>query len=252
MKLKLGIVTFNIAKDWDVDTIITKCTDLGYEGVELRTTHHHKAEVNLSEEQRKEIRNKFEDSFVKLVGLGSVFEYHSPIKEELRKNIEGTKEYIKLAYNVGAKGVKVRPNSFPEEVSKEKTIEQIDLSLRECGEFAQDYGIKVRLEVHGKGTCFVPYIKQMIDVCNHANVYVCWNCNPTDVDKSGSIRDNFNLVRDKIELVHMHDLYEGYPYEELFSLLKDIGYEGFYLAEIPDSPEPEKILKYYQKLFYSF
>jgi len=252
MRLKLGIVTYNIAKDWDIETIISKCVDLGYEGVELRTTHCHKVEVNLSKKQREEVRKKFEDSPIKLVGLGSVFEYHSPIKEELQKNIEGTKEYIKLAYDVGAEGIKVRPNNFPEEVSKKKTIEQIGLSLRECGEFAQDYGIKIRLEVHGKGTCFVPYIKQMIDVCNHPNVYVCWNCNPTDVGENGSIRDNFNLIKDKIELIHMHDLFEEYPYKELFSLLKDIKYKGFCLAEIPDSPEPERILKYYQKLFYSF
>jgi len=69
MRLKLGIVTYNIAKDWDIDTIIGKCSDLGYEGVELRTTHCHKVEVNLSKKQRKEICKKFEDSPVKLAEI---------------------------------------------------------------------------------------------------------------------------------------------------------------------------------------
>jgi len=114
MELELGIVTYNIARDWDVDTIIEKCSNLGYEGVELRTTHGHRVEVNLSKEERQRIREKFANSPVKLVGLGSTFEYHSAVKEELKENIEGTKEYVRLAYDVGAEGIKVRPNAFPE------------------------------------------------------------------------------------------------------------------------------------------
>ena len=34
-RMKLGLVTYNLAKDWDVDTIIEKCEKSGYEGVEL-------------------------------------------------------------------------------------------------------------------------------------------------------------------------------------------------------------------------
>ena len=36
---QLGIVTYNIAKDWDLPTILSRLEKLGYEGVELRTTH---------------------------------------------------------------------------------------------------------------------------------------------------------------------------------------------------------------------
>ena len=32
--MKLGIVTYMIAADWDLDTIIKRCEDLKYEGVE--------------------------------------------------------------------------------------------------------------------------------------------------------------------------------------------------------------------------
>ena len=43
--MKLGLVTYNMAKDWDIPTIINNCTETGFEGVELRTTHAHKVEV---------------------------------------------------------------------------------------------------------------------------------------------------------------------------------------------------------------
>ena len=52
---QLGIVTYNIAKDWDLPTILSRLEKLGYEGVELRTTHAHKVEVNLSKQQRDEV-----------------------------------------------------------------------------------------------------------------------------------------------------------------------------------------------------
>ena len=39
--LKIGIVTYNIAKDWDLPTIIKNCTETKFDGVELRTGHAH-------------------------------------------------------------------------------------------------------------------------------------------------------------------------------------------------------------------
>ena len=98
---QLGIVTYNIAKDWDLPTILSRLEKLGYEGVELRTTHAHKVEVNLSKPERDEVRKRFEDSPVQLAGLGSAFEYHAADPAVVRKNIDGTKEYVRLAHDVG-------------------------------------------------------------------------------------------------------------------------------------------------------
>src|SRR5262249_43386194 len=123
-KMKLGIVTYNIAKDWDLPTIIKNCTEAKFQGVELRTSHAHKVEVDLSKEQRDEVKKRFQDSPVALMGLGSAFDYHTPNQAKLRVDIAATKDYILLAHDVGAPGVKVRPNGLPPEVPKEKTLEQ--------------------------------------------------------------------------------------------------------------------------------
>jgi hypothetical protein len=45
-----------------------------------------------------------------------------------------------LAHDVGASGVKVRPNGLPKEVPVEKTLEQIGRALLELSEFAQGLG----------------------------------------------------------------------------------------------------------------
>ena len=248
--MKVGIVTYNIAKDWDLDTIIRNCEATGMEGVELRTTHAHGVEVTLNPKEREEVKQKFNDSNVELVGLGSAFEYHAIDPEEVKRNIEGTKDYAVLARDVGASGIKVRPNGLQEKagIPVEKTLEQIGLALRECGEFAADYGIQIRLEVHGRGTSYVPNIRTILDVADHPNVVACWNSNAGEVE-NGSIKQYFDLLAGRIGLVHTRDLIAGYPWAELFGLLQASGYDGYCLAEIPGSPEPERILKYYRAVW---
>src|SRR5437762_13411469 len=166
-KMKLGIVTYNIAKDWDVPTIIKNCAETKFQGAELRTSHAHGVEVTLSKEQRAEVKKRFQDSPVELMGLGSAFDFHTPDQAKLRADLAATKEYIILAQDVGAPGVKVRPNGLPPEVPKEKTLEQIGKSLREVGQFGADHGIQIRLEVHGKDTSQVPNIKTIMDAAAH-------------------------------------------------------------------------------------
>lgn len=248
-KMRLGLVTYNLAKDWDIATIIRNCEQTGFEGVELRTTHAHGVEVTLTKAQRAEVRRRFQDSKVALMGLGSTFDYHTPDKTKLRRDIEATKEYIVLAHDVGATGVKVRPNALPKEVPIQQTLEQIGLALRELGEFAEGYGQQIRLEVHGSGTSFVPHIRTIIDVADHRNVGVCWNSNQTDLDGQG-FDYNFDLVKHKIFEVHMRDLYlEEYPWRKLLQRLNEIGYGGFCLAEIPESTDPIRVMRYYRALW---
>src|SRR5262245_21910614 len=85
-KMKLGTVTYNLAQDWDIETLIKNCEAARFEGVELRTTHAHKVEVTLTKDQRAAVRKRFEDSAVELMGLGSAFDYHTPDQEKLRRD----------------------------------------------------------------------------------------------------------------------------------------------------------------------
>lgn len=250
--MHLGLVTYNLAQDWDIATIIKNCEAARFQGVELRTSHAHKVEVNLTKAQRAEVKQRFQDSRVQLMGLGSTFDYHTPDQAKLRKDIEATKEYIILAQDVGATGVKVRPNGLPREVPVEKTLAQIGAALRELGDFARDHGQVVRLEVHGSGTAFPPHIRTILDHANHPCVGACWNSNASDLDGEGWDH-NFDLLKDKIFSVHMVDLFsEDYPYRKLLTRLNETRFTGFCLAEIPASSDPVRVMKYYRALWLAY
>lgn len=240
--LKLGLVTYQWGKDWDIPTLIKNCTEAGFRGVELRTEHKHGVELHLSPAQRAEVRKQFEDSPVAIVGLGTTCEYHSPDPEVVKKNIEETKAWIRLSHEVGGTGVKVRPNGLPSEVPVEKTVEQIGRALNEVAAYAQEFGQDVRVEVHGKGTQEIPVMHQIMQVADHKNAVVCWNCNKTDLAGAG-LAANFKLLQDRIRTVHIHDLtVNQYPWEELFTLLKPLQWPIWTLIEEGQIPKDKDIV----------
>jgi len=247
--LKIGLMTYNLGKEWDIETIIKNCTEAEWKSVELRTTHKHGVEVTLSAAQRAEVKKRFKDSALETISLASAFQYHSPDQEEVKKNIVGTKEFIKLAKDVGATGIRVFPNGFTDGADKEKTMEQIGKALAEVGSYANDFGVEIRVCVHGEGTNSVRVIKRIIDYSQSPYVYVNWNCDMTDTSGEG-LEYNFNLVKDRIKGVHMHDLSDpGYPYRLFIKLLAESGYKGYCNAEVEESCEPVTFMKYYRALF---
>ena len=251
--LKLGTVTYEIARDWDVPTIIRNLTDVGMDAVELRTTHKHGVEITLPPAARAEVRKRFDDAPVKIGGLGTTCEYHSADQAIVRKNIDETREWVKLAADVGAPSVKVRPNGLPKDVPEDRTLEQIGKALRECGVVAQDHGVHIQLEVHGAETARLPRIRRILDYGgNHPAVRVCWNSNPTDL-LDGGFEPAFRLVKDQIGQVHMRDLFvEEYPWRALLAALSEMGFQGYCFAEIPASADPVRVLRYFRGLFRAY
>jgi sugar phosphate isomerase/epimerase len=240
--MRLGLVTYNLAKDWDLDTCLAKCEELGYEGLEFRTTHAHGVEPSLSQEERKKVKAKAEASPVELVSLGSTCEYHSPDPEKVQRNIEETKEFIDLAADLDMAGVKVRPNALPEGVPVEDTLTQIGNALKEVGDYAAEKGVEIFVEVHGRGTSHPPHMHKILSTADHPAVKATWNCNEGRDEVDGSIREYWTLLRPWIAICHIHDLSTGYPWQEFFDLCVETDFDGWHLVEAPGNEDPERIL----------
>ncbi|MGD0696052.1 MAG: TIM barrel protein [Terriglobia bacterium] len=270
---KLGLVTYELAKDWDIETIIQNCEAAGFEGVELRTTHRHGVEPSISKERRAEVRKRFGDSRVRLVSLGSTCEYQSPDPAVVQHSIVETQQFVELARDLGCMGVKVRPNGFPKDVPHEKTLDQIGRALRQCGDIARDHGVEIWVEVHGEGTQEPPNIQRIMEVADHPAVGICWNSNDTDV-VDGSVKPSFEQVKKWLRSCHINELWRTlppwggtareqpkqttagfpawqrpYPWRELFTLFRSVGYNRYTFAEIPASCEPVRLMRYYRALW---
>ena len=236
--IQFGLVTYMWGADWDLPTLIANCTSTGVSAVELRVEHAHKVDPSLTPVQRADVRRQFEESAVKLLGMGTNFEFHAAEADALAKNIAGAKEYIKLSHDIGGTGVKVKPNALPKDVPVEKTLAQIGRALAEIGDYAIGFGQEIRLEVHGKETSNLDHIRTIMDAADRGNVRVCWNCNGEDLAGEG-IEANFAKVRDYLgATVHIREVNTGeYPYDKLAALLVDADYEGYVCLEARTKPE---------------
>ncbi len=248
VKFKPGLVTYNVAKGWDLPTILQICKSAGLAAVECRTTHKHGVEPSLSADARKSIKSQFADSGIVFWGCGSACEFHSADPKEVKKNIEQAKQFIRLSADLGGRGVKVRPNGVAKGKTAEQACDQIGKALIEVGNAAADAGIEICVEVHGSVTQEPKNMKAIMDACGHKNVGVTWNSNKTDQDKNGSIAASFDLLKSHIRSCHITDISSKYPYRDLFARLTGIGYDRYTMCEVGQSYEPaagEAFLKQY-------
>jgi hypothetical protein len=244
----LGAVTYNVLKDMDLETVIRTLETAGYGGVELRTGHKHGVEPSLTAAERTRVREQFERSKVRLLSFGTTCEFQSADPAERAKQIDLAKQFIGLAHDTAAVGVKVRPNGLAKGVPRETTIRNIAAGLRAVGEHGYVHGVEIWLEVHGAETQVPGTAAEIMRATDHRNVGLCWNSNPTDV-VNGSVKANFELLRPWLKSCHINELVSGYPYKELFALMKQSGYDRWTLCEAGESKEPERFLKYYRALW---
>ena len=253
---KLGMVTYNVAANWDLPTILKICKSVGIAAVECRTTHKHGVEPSLTMEERAKVKKQFADSGVVYWGSGSICEFHSDKESVVRKNIEECKAFIKLTADIGGHMVKVRPNGLRKDVPTEKTLEQIGKALAECGQVAGDAGLEICLEVHGKDTQLPDNCRQIMQFCGHKSVGLTWNSNPTDI-KNGSIAASFDMLKPWIKSCHINEIYNDlngkYPYRELFAKFREMKYDRYTMIELSKSPvdaaSGEELLRYYKALW---
>jgi sugar phosphate isomerase/epimerase len=231
-----GLVTYLWGQDWDVLTLLKNCEAADIHAVELRTTHKHGVEPYLNTAQRADVKKRFDDSPVECVGPGSNERYDHTDPADLKKAIADTKAFIRLSHDIGATGVKVKPNSFHKDVQREKTIEQVGRSLRELAEYGAGFGQEIRLEVHGS-MAELPTIRQVLDVADHPGARVCWNSNPQDLQGQG-LAHNFDLVKEHFgRTAHVRELTVGdYPYPELIRRFVQMDYDGWILLEARTKP----------------
>lgn len=248
---RLGIVTYNIAATWDISTILRVCRAVGLSAVELRTTHRHGVEPTLGADARREVRRQFADAGVEIWGCGTTCEFHSTDPAVVRRNVETCRQFCQLVADVGGKGVKVRPNALPPNIPIERTLEQIGRALNECGRAAADHNVEIWVEVHGPGTQHPPHVRTMMQTADHPRVGITWNSNPTDV-VNGSVAEYFRLLRPWLKSCHINELHSGYPYRELFRLMRETNYDRVTLAEIQgmsDVATGERLMRYYKALW---
>jgi hypothetical protein len=235
-RTRFGFTTYQWGKDWDIPTLIANCTKAEVYGVELRTSqsYAHGVELELDIHQRAEVKKRFADSPITLVGVATSERFDSPDPAELKTAIENAKAYLLLSRDIGASGVRVFPNSFHDGIPHDQTVAQIGQAVNIVGRFATDCGQQVRLEAHGN-VGELPTLKAIMEYVDQPSVGLKLNSSSRDSEGAG-FENNFNLVKNYLgDTLHLHNLKDtAFPYQLQMDLLVKMGWTGWQLLEVSD------------------
>lgn len=248
--MKLALLTYNLARTWSLPRIIESARSYGFAGVEFRAEagHEHGVELERTSAERREIRDRLEDAYLEAAGIGTSSRFESPDPAQRQVVIDRTRRYVELASDLGCRRIRVFGNIIPEGVRRDDCVKYVGESLRALGEFAQPFGVDVLLEMHGQFN-YWGFARTAVEIANHPRVALIYNCDNRDL-VAGSPAATYSQVRPWIRHVHMHEFTRGYPYPELFALLKADNYDGYLASEIStEVPTQEQYLAMYAALF---
>ena len=249
--MKLSITTYNIFRDWSIETLCAELPKAGVEGVEFRigSGHKHNVDSTTSKEARAEVKAKLAAAGLCTCSIATGCRFHMADANELRENIDGAKQAIELAADLGAPRIRVFGNNVVEGVHPDDTAMQVGRALRELAPIGERAGVDVLLEMHGDFNDW-RLNKKAVEFANHRAVATLYNCDRRDV-VNGSVGTVWLEMKRYIRHIHFHDLLaDDYPHAELFGLLAADGYSGFMSMEVSMDGDVARNLNAQAKKFF--
>lgn len=241
-------------RDLSVEEAASRIAALGLRGIELvaHAPCWH-ANPKASDEEIGRLKEMLAGKGLTIVAVSPATDYLKFTPEEQREQIEHTKANVALAVKLGAPVVRIfAGGAIPEGRTWDECVRVVADQLRECARYAEEHGVKLGVESHGKfGTDLnaLAAIIERVDspalglTLDTANFFV------NGVDPVEAAR----RLSGKIFHTHLKDakkfpngshkgtaLGEGdVPIREVVEELKRQGYEGWFCIEYEGEEDPD-------------
>jgi len=249
--VKLSLDTYSIGADFTLRDLVAMLPANGFDGIEFRceSNQRHGIEPETDPVERRRVRSLLEQAGLQVSCLSTSQRFEYPEAARRQAAVDRTKQFIDLAADLGCGRIRVFGNDFPAGVPKDEVVRYVGESLRQCGQYAEDKGVDVLLEMHG-GFYYWEHCLEAVQIADHSNVAINYNCDPRDL-VSGSVAFTLGQVRDYVRHVHLHELESPtFPYKELFGLLKAMNYDNFCsLEESYHEGGEKKVIALYAALY---
>lgn len=254
--------------DWTFQQIIDFAALHGYNGLEVRGI---KREIDLtkcpefsSPEKIKSTLALMDAKGLKFVNLGASAKMHFHEGKEKENNLTEAKSFIDLAQKIKCPYVRVFPNNFPKDRTRDQTMQTVADNLLSLGNYARDRKVVILLETHGDFSNSDDILKVM-KAARHPNIGLVWDiANMWTITKEAPA-EIYHKLKKYIHHTHIKDakfigeklnytlLGQGdVPIFEAIDILSKSGYKGYYSFEWeklwhPEIADPEIALADYPK-----
>jgi len=242
-----------VCPGWDLETIVHRAADLGFEGIELRGLQgqlHLPAVPQLSDKPER-VRNLLSERNVELVCLGSSITLDSRDRSEISRQKSVLREYLGLAAGLGCPFVRMFAGEVQRRDHRRAALSRIAEELIHIAPAAAQYGVTVLVE-NGGDFPDSEALWFLMDAVGQTSVKCCWNqCTARLVGEHATT--SIPRLGRKIGMVHMCDaqfndngqitqftpLGEGdVEVERQIELLRGVIYAGYLMFEWPKLWDP--------------
>lgn len=266
-KPKLSFSTLG-CPDWNFDQITQFAADHGYKGLEIRGIQREldlvKSPIFSSATARSLTLARMKEKGLRFVGLGSSSTLHFKEAVKRKAQLDEGKRFIDLAEQLKCPYVRVFPNNFPKEQTKEETMDLIKSGLLELSAHAKGSGVEVLMETHGD-LVYLADLESIMKEVNSPKIGLIWDISNMWTVTGEAPTKVYPALKKYIRHVHVKDAIkeEGklrytflgkgqVPIFEGIDLLARDNYKGYYSFEWeklwhPEIAEPELALATFPK-----
>ncbi len=245
--MKIGFSSL-VCPEWNLDTILAKAGEYGFDGVEL---HGLAGETNLPDVSEfasdpAATRQRLASANVELVCLGSGIRLDARSERDRARQRQTLEAYVGLASSLGCPYVRVAAGEVQRRERREKTLVRIAGELQRIAPFAGEKRVAILIE-NGGDFCGSADLWYVCDIASHPAVRVCWNpCAALGVGERPTI--SIPRLGTKIGLFHVCDgsfdadgLMKGFripgtgdvELERAIELLRGVVYQDYLMFEWP-------------------
>ena len=261
--MKWCLNTYGTGQEISVERLIELAKGAGYAGIEFLMDFQqpHGVEADASPERLAEVEQAMGAAGLDIACVTSCAHFHDLDAPTCDENLRKARRTVEIAAGWGCRHVRVLGDRVPEDATKQQVLDQVARCLRELTQYAAARNVVLSLEMHSSFAdpdYSVPLAQQV----DHPNFGLIFNSqfrgggdrNPAwGVQPGDSIRPMYDRFRPYLTSIHTHPMEppDVLPhYRELFSLLKQDGWDGWVSQEAAyRGPDPEKVLALYTALF---
>lgn len=217
--------------EYTLDEAIELFAKIGLEGIEIIVQNDgYKCAISeeASDEEVLSVKKKVEAAGLKVSGLTPYLNLFNDLDEAVREEeCRKLKRVIDMAHLIGTKRIRIYGGKFVDGETDEdgKKLAQLVKSMRECGDYAAKFDIKLCLENHfGTMTTTAARTAEIIKAIDHPNVGVLYDQANIAFFPAEEYEEAIELQKGKIFYVHCKDLvYKGgVPQKPKFSMVSHV------------------------------
>ncbi len=223
--------------EWDIETVIARAAEYGYDGIEWRGGPDGHIQPGLSQEHRQWIRRKSYEAGIFVHAVTAYPSFISLDPEKQKANLDNLEQYLDLASDLGAKFLRIFIGELEQKNNYSLVYPAILYQLEKALSYAETCGVILALEPHDdfvRLETLLPILEQV----KHSHLKVIWDVGNNFAAGDG-MEQYLPLLPGRIAYLHLKDgrgrgenwqLYPlgkgDVPFRKIFEALHQTGFQG--------------------------